>query len=375
MHPLTLFTALTVLAPAAPPEVKVSQPLVQQVSDFEDFTGRLTAAESVELRARVSGYVVKTPFRPGSEVKRGDLLFEIDPRPYQAEVLKAEAEVTRAQAHLKRLTADLERVKALAGTGNVSREELDRAAADKEEGEAVVRVARAALDSAKLNLDFTRVTAPIDGKVGQALVTPGGLVREGETALTTIVSSGPVYADFDVDERTYLALRKALRDGKGGKDAELPALLGVAGEDDFPHRGKVDFIDNRVDPNKGAVRFRAVFPNPKDELVPGQFARVRLQLGEHRALLVAKAALTLGQAGGTGSTWTADYVLVVDEKGTVERRKVTLGLRMGELREIKEGLTEKDWVIVENPDKAKDGTEVKVRRVEMPGAPPPDKKP
>jgi RND family efflux transporter MFP subunit len=367
MHPLTLFTALTVLAPAAPPEVKVSQPVVQQVTDYEDFTGRVTA-DTVEVRARVSGYVVKAPFRPGSEVKRGDLLFEIDPRPYQAEVAKAEAEVARAQSHLKRLDADLERAKTLAKTGNVTREELDRATADKEEGEAAARVAKAALDSTRLLLDFTRVTAPIDGKAGRAQVTPGNLVREGETALTTIVSTDPVFADFDVDERTYLGLRKALGDGKGGKGVELPALLAVADEDGFPHRGKVDFIDNRVDPSKGTVQFRSVFPNPKGELVPGLFARVRVQVGEpYRGLLVTEDAL--------GSKQGEKVVWVVNEKGIVEVRKVTLGPRHGELRVVKEGLTENDWVVVGNPDKAEPGTEVKTRRVEMPGAPRPDKKP
>jgi RND family efflux transporter MFP subunit len=371
MHPLTLFTALSVLAPAAPPEVKVSQPLVQQVTDYEDFIGRVTA-DTVEVRARVSGYVIKAAFRPGSEVKRGDLLFEIDPRPYQAEATKAEAEVARAMAHLKRLTADLERAKKLAGLGNVTPEELDRAVADKDEGEAAARVAKAAMDAARLQLESTRVTAPLDGKVGQALVTPGNLVREGDTLLATIVSTNPVYADFDVDERTYLTMRKALSGDKGGKDAEVPALLGVGDEKDFPRRGKVDFIDNRVDPSKGTIRFRAVFANPKDELVPGLFARVRVPTGEpHPALLVTEEAVSVPPIPGPD---TSAHVVVVGDKGIAEHRKVTLGPRLGTLRVIKEGLTEKDWVIVEKPDKVKDGTELKPRRVEMPGAPP-DKKP
>jgi RND family efflux transporter MFP subunit len=273
VHPLCVSLAFVSLACAAvdPPEVPVTRPAPREVTDHAVFTGRTAASRSVEVRPRVSGYLTKVAFKDGDEVKQGDLLFEIDPRPYQAELEKAQAGVAVAQARLQQADADYQRRKALSGRGGVSQEELDRAAGERVVAEAGLRAARAALDAARLTLGFAKVHAPMSGRIGRRLLDPGNLVKADETPLATLVATGPLYVYFDVDERTL---------AKGRLKAGLPVAVGLAGEDGYPHEGRIDFLDSRVDAAKGTVRVRAVLANPAGRLRPGQSARVRVAASE-----------------------------------------------------------------------------------------------
>jgi RND family efflux transporter MFP subunit len=358
-----LLLAASAACSAAPPEVPVSRPVAAEVTDYEDFTGRIEAAQTVDLRARVTGYLVKIAFRAGSAVNQGDLLFEIDPRPYQAELDKAQAEVTRAEARLKRLTADFERAKKLMAGGGIGAENFDRIAGDREEAQAALHAAQAARDVAKLNLSFTKVTAPIAGKIGQPALDAGNLVVADTTSLARIVSVDPLFVYFDIDERTFLRLRRTrLADrARGERELEPPVMIGLSDEDGYPHRGTVDFIDNRVDPTKGTIRCRAAFPNRQGQLLPGMFARVRLATSApHKALLVPETAI--------GSDQGRRYVFVVDDRDVLERRPVKLGLSQDGLREVLEGLTAGDRVAVDLT-KARQRTTIRPKDVAIPERP------
>ncbi len=347
---------------ADPPEVPYVNPVVRQVTDTADFTGRTEAAAGVELRARVTGYLDKALFREGAAVKKGDLLFEIDPRPYQAEVARAEANVALAEAGLQKAEANLQRLKALSERGAVSREEFDRAVSERAEAQAALVGAKAALESARLTLGFTKVTAPITGRVGRRLVDPGALVRADETVLATLVSEDPALVGFDVDERTYLRLRRAAAEGKGKDPVEAKATvrMGLADEEGFPREGHLSAADNRVDPKTGTLRMWATFPNPDGLLIPGLSARVRLPLGEpYKSLVIPEEAV---QGNGAGA-----FVLVVGDKDVVERRKVVLGTRHGGLVVVKEGVTADDRVAVGNLRPLDTG--VKVKPVKVPEPP------
>jgi len=282
-----------------PPVVKVSQPLTDTVEDYEDFTGRTDAIFSVTVNARVTGYLDKVNFTDGSEVKEGDLLFEIDPRPYQADLDRAEANVLQTEAHQRRLEADQRRASNLFGRGAISREEVDRIAGDYAEAQAAVGVAKAARDLAKLSLEFTKVRAPISGRLSRRMVDPGNLVKADETALTTIVSLDPLFVYFDIDERTVLKLRRLIREGKiqSRAQAVIPVLAELADEQDFPHHGEIDFSDNRVDASTGTLRVRGKIANPQPRVLsPGLFMRVRLPVGKpHKAILIPEQALASDQ--------------------------------------------------------------------------------
>ena len=356
---LPLLAALTGGAAAAPPEVTVSRPLAREVTDYEDFTGRTEAVQAVDLRARVTGYIVKVHVKEGGDVKQGDLLFEIDPRPYQAELDKAEAEVARAEAHFKRVSADFDRAKKLMAARGIGQDELDHAAAEKAEAEASLRAAQAALDVAKLNLSFTRVTAPISGKVGRALLTPGNLAVADTTLLATIVSLDPMDVMFDVDERTLVRLARLAREGKGERDAEWPVLFALPDNEGFVHRGKLAGTDVRVDPNTGAAHWRAVFANPDGLFLPGMFVRVRvLTSAPHKALLIPDSAVERDNEG--------PHVFLITGKDVVERRPVKLGVADDGLRVVKEGLTAEVRVIVEKPASVRPGMTVKPKEVSIP---------
>jgi RND family efflux transporter MFP subunit len=335
------------------PEVKVAQPLSREITDSEVFTGRIEAKTTVELRPRVSGYLTRVAFKDGAEVKKGEVLFEIDPRPYQAEVDKAQAGLALAQGRLKQADAEYARAKAQSDKGALSREELDKAAAGRTEAQARLEAAKAVLDSARLTLEFTRVTAPISGRIGPRLLDEGNVVKADETRLATLVSVGPVYVYFDMDERTLLRLRKAGR-LKAAREAAVPVTAAVGDEEDFPHKGQIDFVPNQVDPAKGTIRVRAVLENADGVLTPGLFARVRLPLGEpYKALLVPARAV--------GTDRGRKVVYVVNEKNVLEARPVTLGQREGDLVAVREGLKAGDRVVISGPGKPRAGTAVKPR--------------
>jgi RND family efflux transporter MFP subunit len=347
--------------PAAPagPEVTVSQPLAREVTDHEDFTGRVEPVQSVEVRARVGGMLDKVDVRAGSAVKQGDLLFEIDPRPYQLELEKADAELHRAEAHLKRASADLERAKALLAKQAIGREDFDRIEAERTEAEPAVQVAKAARELAQLNVSFTKVTAPIAGKIGRLPLGAGNLISADATPLGTIVSTDAVYVAFDVDERTAVRLARMKREGKADGDADLPVQMAVATEKDYPRRGKVAFVDNHVDPATGTIRWQAIFPNPDGTLLPGMHARIRLTLGApYKALLVPEAAV--------GTDQGQNYLYVVTDKNIVERRTVKLGPRHDGLQVVEEGLTAGEWVIVKSAPGVEPGKTVKPKKVPLP---------
>jgi multidrug efflux system membrane fusion protein len=318
--------------PAGPPVVRVTRPVERQVTEYEYFTGRTDAVDSVDVRARVTGYLTKINFTSGRQVKEGDVLFVIDPRPYKAALDQAESQILVQDARLKLAAADYNRAKYLAGRGGaqaISQQDLDKYAATQAEADASLEAARANKQTADLNYKWTEVTAPVDGIIGRNLLTIGNLVTQDSTLLTTIVSEDPMYAYFDVDERTMLRVQDLIRQGKfksAKTGNKVPVFFGLATEGDrFPHEGFIDFVNNQVDTSTGTIQVRGVLPNPEPGkdlprlLTPGLFVRVRVPIGErHSALLVPQAAIKteLGQK----------YLLVVNEKKVVEKRPVTLGV-------------------------------------------------
>jgi len=286
--------------PERPPDlVLFDRPITRTVTDYEVFPGRTEAVMSVEIRARVSGYLNQVYFQDGQEVEKDSVLFQIDPRPFQADLDRADAAHKQAIAHAQRLTNEFQRAKVLYDRGlSISREEYDRYAFDRAEAEAALGTAKADYDLAKLNLEFTRVTAPISGRLGRRLVDPGNLVKADETSLTTIVSQDPIYVYFDVHEQAMLKIRRMLREGniKAKSEREVPVQIGLSDELENKHEGMVDFTDNRVDPDTGTLRFRAKLENPNGLFTPGLFVRVKLPIGDpHPALMVREEALVSDQ--------------------------------------------------------------------------------
>ena len=326
-----------------PPVVIVSQPVSDYVADYEDFTGRTDAVFSVEIRARVSGFLDKVTFKDGDEVKEGDLLFEIDNRPYKASLNRSEATLAQSEAHLKRLDADYRRVSNLYSRGNASREEFDKSIGDRSEAEANVGVARADYELAKLNMTFTRITAPISGMLSRRLVDPGNLVQADTTPMTTIVSLDPLYVYFDVDERTLLRLRRLVRDKKipSRREQDIPVLVALSDETNFPHQGNINFADNRVDPGTGTLRVRASIANPKPRVLsPGLFVRVRLPVGAPRkSIMIAEKAI--------GTDQGQKYLYIVNDKNEAVKKSVTIGKLDSGMREISAGLSAGERVVIE----------------------------
>jgi RND family efflux transporter MFP subunit len=330
-----------------------------------DFTARTAAVDSVELRARVSGYLDKVNFKEGALVKKGDLLFEIDPRTYQAALHSAEGALASAEARILRASADLARARRLFSNQAVSKEEYDKIAGERGEAAGSVTSLKAAVERAKLDLGFTKVTAPVSGRVSRYNVTVGNLVQAGDltggTLLTTIVSVDPMYAYFDVDERTVLRVKQLIREGKAGKpdEVDLPVWLGLADENGHPHRGTINFIDNQVSAKTGTQRVRGVFPNKDEALSPGYFARVRVPIGvPHKALLVTERALDTDQG--------QKIVYVVDQDNRMTSRPVRLGALHDGLREITDGLKPGERVIVNGLQQVRPGATVEPTVVDMP---------
>jgi RND family efflux transporter MFP subunit len=356
------------VASLPPPAVSVAPPLEREVIDYGEYTGRITAVEEVDVRARVRGYLVKVNFTEGAEVKQGEVLFEIDPRPFQADLDAAKGQVAQWEAKLARAEADVTRYERLLPKGAASQKDLDAAIADRGEARAAIQSARAAVDRAALDLEFAKVTAAISGRVGRANMTKGNLVNASgaeTTLLTTIVSMNPIYVYFDVDERALLQYQQTRREQTNGsdgprniKDAKIPVYLGLANEAGFPYEGVIDFANNRIDPQTGTVRLRGVFANANRILTPGLFARVRIPIGDkYQAVLVPERAI--------GTDQGQKYVLIVNDKNVVEYRAVKLGRLFDTLRAIQDGVKPGELVIVNGIQRARPGLTVTPQRTEV----------
>jgi RND family efflux transporter MFP subunit len=357
-----------------PPEVSVAQVLEKRVKDWDEFTGRLQAVETVEIRPRVSGYIDKVAFVEGTQVRRGDLLFVIDPRPYQAEVDRLSADVKRYKTALELARIEVTRVQRLKDSGAVSEEELDERKSTLSQTEANVAGSLAALETANLNLNFTRVTSPIDGRVSRAEITRGNLVTggtNGGTLLTSVVSMDPIYLYFDADEQSYLRYTKMAQSGArpSSRDEKNPVQVGLANEEGFPHAGVMDFVDNQLNSQTGTIRARAVLQNKEGLFTPGLFARVQL-LGssEYDAILIDDRAVNTDQS--------QKYVFVLGAGNTVVYRRVTLGRIIDGMRIVRDGLKAGEVIIVNGSQRVHPGVTVTPQKVvmgrdEAPGLAPP----
>jgi RND family efflux transporter MFP subunit len=403
--------------PAAPPSsqerpvVEVALPVERVVTDYVDFTGRTAAVESVEVRARVDGYLDSIHFKAGSLVKKGEVLFVIDQRPFARELDRAKAQLEQAQAEYQHALTQIEsaeaaKIRADAGQenarlrqeraaklllkGGMSQEETDERKSETRKAEADMRSANAGIASAKaavfsakaaeasaraavaiaeLNLEYTTVIAPASGRISRNQVSAGNLIQAGQsgggTLLTTIVSVDPIHAYFDVDEHTVQRVQQMIREGraKSAREVEIPVWLGLAQENGFPHSGRINFTDNQVRPSTGTLRVRGLFPNRDESLVPGYFARIRVPIGNpHNALLIAERALDTDQG--------QKIVYVVGKKSEVEARPVRLGALHDGLREIADGLQPGDQVIVNGLQQVQPGMTVNAAQVAMPHSKP-----
>jgi multidrug efflux system membrane fusion protein len=335
------------------PEVTVAQVLLRPVSDANAFTGRIQAVDTIQIKPRVSGYVDTVHFREGATVKKGDLLFTIDPRPYRAETDRLAANLAQARAEAKNADANAARGSKLVQQHAVSQEEADRLDTAAASAKAQVASVQAALDNARLNLSFTEVRAPVDGKVSNAQITAGNLVTPSDT-LTSVVTVDPMYVYFDVDEQTFLKLDRLRRANGHAPDVEM----GLADEQGYPHVGKIDFVDNQIRAGAGTIRLRAVFPNTDGAYTAGLFARVELRSGntQPRALIDDKAV---------GTDLGNKFVYVVGKDKKVEYRRVSTGALVDGLRVIDSGLNAEDVVVVNGLQRVRPGVEVNAKRVAM----------
>lgn len=338
-----------------PPKVTVSKPVVEEIVEWDEYTGRLEAVDTVDVRARVSGYLQSIDFKDGEVVKEGDLLFVIDPRPYQAELDRAEAQLKLARAREELAENDLVRAQNLVSARAISEEEADTRAADARVAKASVEQAQADVNAAKLNVEFTQVRAPIAGLISRKYVTEGNLIDGGTggTLLTTIVSLDPIYCYFEADEQSFLRYNNLEKDGlgPGNREGGSPAYMELSNETGYPHKGYIDFIDNRLDPSTGTIRGRGVFPNPDNKLTPGLFARMKITgSGQYEAMLVPDEAV--------GSDQSQKFVMIVNPENTVEYRQVTLGPLVNGLRVVRQGVTPQDRIIVKGLQRVMPGAKV-----------------
>src|SRR5260221_148998 len=325
----------------SPAEVTVSKPQQKEVVNWNEFTGRTAAVKLVTVTPRVSGYIVDIPFKEGDIIHKGDLLFQIDPRPYQDAYEQAVCQVQQAQAHQQLQDATVELPQRLRETRAITKEDYDTALSNKNQAAAQVVSAQSARNSAQLNLEFTHVTSPIDGRVSHQLVNIGNLVQADSTRLTTIVSIDPIYAYFSVDELAALSYQRLIREGKvaSSQDGKVPVYLQLQDETGFPHEGTIDFSDNAFDSSTGTLLIRGSFPNPDGFLTPGNFVRVRVASSpKYDALLVADRAI--------GSDQDQSFVYVVDSKNIARLRHVKTGQLADGLRVVKSGLRPDDVVII-----------------------------
>lgn len=339
-------------AAAGAPEVTVAQVLVRPVSDSNEFTGRLQAVDTIQLRPRVSGYVDSVHFTEGALVKKGQLLFRIDPRPYQAEVDRLQANLNQARSELSLADANAARGQKLLEQHAVSREEGDRLNTAAQSAKAQLASTGAALDAAKLNLGFTEVRAPVDGRVSNALITPGNLVSSNDV-LTSVVSVNPVYAYFDVDEHSYLKLEQLRRE----RGVAPKVAMALSNEQGFPHAGRIDFVDNQLRPGSGTIRLRAVFDNADGSYTPGLYVRVQLRSDSQRPRALIDDRAVASDLGNK-------YVLVLKDR-KVEYRRIVTGPLLDGLRVVDEGLGKDDVVVVNGLQHVRPGAEVNATKVAM----------
>ncbi|GAB3390675.1 efflux RND transporter periplasmic adaptor subunit [Lysobacter fragariae] len=346
-----------------PPDVSVASVLSKPVHQWDEFTGRVAAEESVELRPRVSGYVQRVAYEEGQEVHKGDLLFVIDPRPYQATLDRALADLESARSQARLAQMQDVRAQQLIEAKAISREEFETRKAATSQGNAGVRAAEAAVAAARLDLQFTQVRSPINGRAGRALITEGNLAQADATLLTTVVSQDPVFVYFESDEQSFLRYADLARKGERD-DTRNPVRVGLANETGYPHEGTVDFVDNQVDPKTGTIRARAVLRNPDRLFTPGLFARVQLQgSGEFKVMLIDDKAVLTDQ--------DRKYVYVLGPKNAAVRKDVVLGRSIDGLRVVESGLAPADKVIVHGVQKVFfPGMPVSPKQIAM-GAPPP----
>jgi len=334
-----------------PPEVSAAPVLIKPVSQWDNFNGRVEAVQSVQLRPRVSGYIDSVNYREGDEVKKGQVLFTIDDRSYRAALEQAKAELARARSQANLARSESGRSEKLIGTQAISREAWEQRRSAASQAQADVLAAEAAVDMAQLNLDFTRVTAPIDGRASRAMITAGNLVTAGDSAsvLTTLVSQQQMYVYFDVDENTFLNYQTMARQGQ--QRHALPVEIALVGEQGFPHQGKIDFLDNQLTASTGTIRMRALLDNQQRQFTPGLFARVRLPgSAQFEAVLIDDKAVLTDQ--------DRKYVYVVDGEGKAQRRDIQPGAMIDGLRIVKSGLQSGDKVIIAG-----------LQKVFMPGMP------
>src|SRR5258706_7975621 len=345
-------------------EVSVAEVICKQIGDSDEFTGRLEAVNAVEVRPRVSGYLQSVHFKEGAIVRQGDLLFQIDPRPFQAEVDRLKGDLSQAKAQRSRAQSDFERAEHLHNNDGMSAEEYDRRAAVRNEAEARIASTEAALRGAELNLEFTRVKAPITGRVGRAEITEGNLVEGGAgqvKPLTSLVSLDPIYVYFDVDEQTYLKYARVTQThGTSSHDLRSAALLGLADEDGFPHSGQVSFVDNQVSSSTGTIRLRATFANKNLALTPGLFARIRLQGGGAQSGCLARDEAVI-------TDLNQKYVFVLGKNNTLENRPVKICPMTEGLRIVRDGLRNGDVIVVSGLQRVRPGAAVNPKKVPMAG--------
>jgi RND family efflux transporter MFP subunit len=342
-----------------PALVEVSRPVWKTVTDYQDFTGQMEGYRTVDVRARVTGYLNKLNFKDGDSVYEGQLLFQIDPRTYKAMLAQSEATLRQARAHFKRLEADLRRARQLLAEKAIGREQFDQVKGDRDEAEQAVGVARANRNFAQINVEYTQVTAPLSGRISRRFMDPGNLVKADDTILTRIVHLEKMYVNFYINERTFLQLQDLKKQGQitSLQGNRATVRLRLSGEDKYTHRGKLDFADNQLDPSTGTYRMRAVVNNRDRYFAPGLFARVRLPIGQaHRALLVSEQAL--------GSDQGRKFVFGVNARtNVVEKHPVVVGGLHGGLREIKKGIGRQDWVIVNGLQKVREKATVTPKRL------------
>tara|TARA_B100000446_G_scaffold160159_2_gene158891 strand:+ start:317 stop:1573 length:1257 start_codon:yes stop_codon:yes gene_type:complete len=348
-------------AAPAPPQVSVAQVVHERITEWDEFTGRLQAPQTVQLIPRVSGYIEEVHFNEGALVDKGDLLVQIDPKPFATEVARLKAELQSAQSAAVQAEKEYRRAEKLSSQRAISAELLDSRLARKQQTAATVASVEAALERAELDLSYTRITAPISGRVSYAQVTAGNFVSAGQSQITSLVSTEKMYAYFDVDEQSYLKYARLAETGKRADTRDStsnPVYMALANDSNYQHVGRVDFVDNRIDAQTGTIRVRASFPNDDNDLLPGLFARIRLVGSDsYEGILIDEKAV--------GTDLNNKFVLVVNSNNELEYRAIELGEKVNGLRIVTEGLTPKDKIVVNGLQRVRANMKVDPQLVPM----------